>query len=82
MLSGERDGELKLQHACAQVSYLHHRELAAPVPRRSNEKVAYYRIAAHYRFILKTFFDCFKYPRLIILEARSCLLRQLLTAKK
>ena len=55
----------------AQVSYLHHRELVAPVVRRSIEKIAYYRIAAHYRFILGTFFDCFKYPRLIILEA-SC----------
>jgi hypothetical protein len=53
----------------AQVSYLHHRELVKPVLKRSNEKIAYYRIAAHYRFILRTFFDCFKFPRLIILEA-------------
>ena len=53
-----------------QIGYLHHKELVAPVVRRKIEKIAYYRIAAHYRFILRTFFDCFKYPRLIILEAR------------
>ena len=51
-----------------QISYLHHKELVAPIVRRKIEKIAYYRIAAHYRFILRTFFDCFKYPRLIILE--------------
>ena len=34
------------------------------------EKIEYYRIANHYRYIFRTFFDCFLYPRLIILEVR------------
>jgi hypothetical protein len=33
--------------------------------------LAYYRIANHYKFIMKTFFDCFQYPKLIILEVRN-----------
>lgn len=37
------------------------------------EKIEYYRIANHYRYIFKTFFDCFLYPRLIILEVRPSL---------
>ena len=53
-----------------QISYLHHLERVAPVVRQSHEKIEYYRIAAHYRFIMRTMFDCFKYPRLIILEVR------------
>lgn len=57
-----------------QISYLHHLERVKPEVKRPNEKIAYYRIAAHYKFILKTFFDCFSYPRLIILEARPHLL--------
>ena len=50
-----------------------------PTPRRCrcrrSEKVVYYRIANHYRFILRTFFDCFAFQRLIILEVgagRGC----------
>ncbi len=55
---------------CLQVSYLHHRELTKPVTKTSNawDKLAYYRIANHYKFIFKTFFDCFGYPHVIILE--------------
>ena len=58
------------QNCCSQVSYLHHRELTKPVTKTSNawDKLAYYRIANHYKFILKTFFDCFGYPHVIILE--------------
>ena len=57
-----------------QISYLHHLERVAPVVRQRQEKIEYYRIAAHYRFILRTMFDCFRYPRLIILEvSKSCL---------
>ncbi len=39
--------------------------------RQSQEKIEYYRIAAHYRFILRTMFDCFQYPRVIILEVNA-----------
>ncbi|CAL5224039.1 g6661 [Coccomyxa viridis] len=53
-----------------EVSYLHHRELIKPVTKTSNawDKLAYYRIANHYKHIFKTFFDCFEYPHVIILE--------------
>ena len=56
----------------AQISYLHHEELVTPVVKRAVEKIAYYRISAHYKFIMKTMFDCFKYPKLIILEVMLC----------
>lgn len=56
---------------CLQISYLHHVERVAPVVRQSQEKIEYYRIAAHYRFILRTMFDCFQYPRVIILEVNA-----------
>lgn len=55
----------------AQISYLHHLERVAPVVRQSQEKIEYYRIAAHYKFILRTIFDCFRHPRLIILEVTT-----------
>ena len=53
-----------------QVSYLHHQELVKPVTKTRNawDKLEYYRIANHYKYILKTFFDCFRYPHVIILE--------------
>ena len=59
-----------LKSAGLQVSYLHHRELVKPVTKTSNawDKLAYYRIANHYKFIFRTFFDCFEYPHVIILE--------------
>ncbi|KAK9868373.1 hypothetical protein WJX84_008202 [Apatococcus fuscideae] len=50
------------------VRYLSHYELAAPIPRQRKENIAYYRIANHYKFIFQTFFDCFNFPRIIILE--------------
>ena len=50
------------------VRYLSHYELEAPIPRQRRENIAYYRISNHYKFIMRTFFDCFEYPRLIILE--------------
>ena len=59
-----------LQHAHAKVlHYLQHIEAQPPhLSDPSNENIAYYRIANHYKFIFKTFFECFQYPRLIILE--------------
>ena len=53
------------------VSYLHHKELKPPVPLNRKENLAYYRIANHYKFIMQTFFDCLRVPRLIILEVSS-----------
>ncbi|KAK9812907.1 hypothetical protein WJX72_005613 [[Myrmecia] bisecta] len=50
------------------IRYLNHIEDAEPVKRGKKENVAYYRIANHYKFFMKTFFDCFEYPKLIILE--------------
>ena len=51
--------------------------LSAPPPPTSHaharsEKVAYYRIANHYKFLLRTFFDCLGFERLIILEVGGC----------
>lgn len=53
-----------------QVSYLHHKELVQPVTKTEKawDKIEYYRIANHYRYIFKTFFECFDYPHVIILE--------------
>ncbi|GAB4813763.1 hypothetical protein N2152v2_000809 [Parachlorella kessleri] len=50
------------------IKYLQHVEREAPKPDNENEKLAYYRIANHYKFIFQTFFNCFGYERLIILE--------------
>ena len=52
----------------AQVTYLSHQQRARPMVADSSERAAYYRIAEHYRFVLRTLFDCFRYPRVIILE--------------
>ena len=62
-----------LAHSLASwgVHYLHHMELVPPTPKSRKESLAYYRIANHYKFILQTFFDCFHFPRLIILEVSS-----------
>ena len=50
-------------------SYLHHQEDKPPEPLTSKkENLAYYRIANHYKFLMRTFFDCFGYSKLIILE--------------
>ena len=52
------------------MSYLQHKELIKPVTKTDKlwDKIAYYRIANHYRWIFQTMFECFQYPRLIILE--------------
>lgn len=36
--------------------------------RKKAEPVAYYRIASHYKFVMQQIFDCWQYPKLIILE--------------
>lgn len=46
-------------------------EWEKPVTEKRKENLAYYRIANHYKFVLKTLFDCFGYPRVIILEVGS-----------
>lgn len=51
------------------VQYMQHLELKPPIPDNpKKERLVYYRIANHYKFIFKTFFECFGYWRLIILE--------------
>ena len=42
-----------------------------PMVADSREKTAYSHIAEHYRFVLSTLFECLRYPRVIILEARA-----------
>ena len=61
-----------LVHSLGQqgVRYLHHMELQPPKTKSRKESLAYYRIANHYKFIMQTFLDCFRFPRLIILEVR------------
>ena len=36
--------------------------------RQKSEPIAYYRIASHYKFVMRQMFDCWQYPKLIILE--------------
>jgi len=36
--------------------------------RKKDEPVAYYRIAGHYSFTMQQIFDCWQYPKLIVLE--------------
>ncbi|KAK9802802.1 hypothetical protein WJX73_008081 [Symbiochloris irregularis] len=55
-------------YASQGIRYMHHLELEPPKTLTKKENKAYYRIANHYKFIMETFFDCFKYPRLILLE--------------
>ena len=59
---------LTKSYASQGVRYMHHVELTVPQTLTKKENKAYYRIANHYKFIMQTFFDCFKYPRLILLE--------------
>jgi len=69
-----QDGTHKEVKAMAQsfaklgVKYLQHIETSAPVPRNKKENVAYYRIAAHYKFALTTLFEEKGHPRVLILE--------------
>lgn len=49
--------------------YMQREERELPTPNSpEKESVAYYRIANHYKFLLRTLFDCFGYPRVIIVE--------------
>lgn len=50
------------------VTYINHIEERAPVPPNRKERIAYYRIANHYKFIMQQLFDCRNYERLIIVE--------------
>ena len=59
--------ELARCHAPA-IFHMQHVEADNFPTRKKNEPVAYYRIASHYRFIMQQFFDCWQYPKLIILE--------------
>lgn len=61
-------GTQEVAQSYREIAYLHHLEHVVPVVREGHEKIEYYRIAAHYQFIMRTMFDCFNYPRLIILE--------------
>ena len=36
--------------------------------RAASEPIAYYRISSHYKFVMQQLFDCWQYPKLIILE--------------
>ena len=59
--------ELARNHAPA-IFHLQHVEADNFLTRKKKEPVAYYRIASHYRFIMQQFFDCWQYPKLIVLE--------------
>ena len=34
----------------------------------ASEPIAYYRISDHYKYVMQQIFDCWQYPKLIILE--------------
>ena len=40
--------------------------------RKKTEPMVYYRIASHYKFVMRQMFDCWQYPKLIILEVCPC----------
>lgn len=43
--------------------------------RKKTEPAAYYRIASHYKFVMRQIFDCWQYPKLIVLEVQACIAR-------
>ena len=46
--------------------------MADTVPtRKKTEPMAYYRIASHYKFVMGQMFDCWQYPKLIVLEVHD-----------
>ena len=53
------------------VSHMQHIEADNFPTRKVSEPVAYYRIASHYKFVMQQMFDCWGYPKLIILEVNS-----------
>ena len=64
----EEVAKVAISFADRGVSYLHHKEETVPERLTKKESLAYYRIANHYKFILKTMFDCFGFQRLILVE--------------
>ena len=59
--------ELARSHA---PSILHMQHLHADnfPTRKQSEPIAYYRIASHYGYIMQQMFDCWQYPKVILLE--------------
>ena len=65
-----RVAELAKHLAKDGINYMHHKEDKPPEPMTTKkENLAYYRISNHYKFLMRTFFECFGYNKLIILEA-------------
>ena len=56
------------------VYHMQHLEADSFPERKQSEPIAYYRIASHYKFMMRQMFDCLKYPKLIILEVCLTLL--------
>ena len=50
------------------VVHMQHIEADAFPTRKNTEPIAYYRIASHYKFVMRQIFDCWQYPKLIMLE--------------
>ena len=50
------------------VMHIQHIEADDFPTRKPGEPIAYYRIASHYKFVMRQIFDCWQYPKLVILE--------------
>ena len=59
---------LSKSYASQGLRYLRHIDAGLPINSTAGQNKAHVRIANHYKFIMQTFFDCFRYPRLILLE--------------
>ena len=52
------------------VMHIQHIEADNFPTRKPGEPIAYYRIASHYKFVMRQIFDCWQYPKLVILEVQ------------
>ncbi len=53
------------------VVHMQHIEADTFPTRKKTEPIAYYRIASHYKFVMRQIFDCWQYPKLIVLEVHD-----------
>ena len=53
------------------VLHMQHVQADSFPTRAASEPIAYYRISDHYKFVMQQIFDCWQYPKLIILEVSS-----------
>ena len=66
---GNQTGIAELARSYApSIFHMQHVEADNFPTRKKSESVVYYRIASHYKFVMRQMFDCWQYPKVIILE--------------